>query len=221
MILVLLGPPGAGKGTQAKTLAERLRLPHVSTGDMLRHNVAEGTDLGKEAKSYMERGVLVPDALLTQMLARRVALADAKGGFILDGYPRTIGQAEILEVILKQNKAAITVVIYLDASEPVIIQRLSGRLVCSSCGLNFHATNMPPKKSMVCDTCGSALYQRPDDRTDTVRKRLEVYLKETSGLINYYEKKGQLERVSADGPSEAVLDKVVALAKERNGSLKV
>jgi len=221
MIIVLLGPPGAGKGTQAKTLAERLGLPHISTGDMLRKNVAGGTDLGKEAKSYMDKGALVPDALLTQMLTRRVGEPDAKNGFILDGYPRTIGQAEILDSMLKDAQAAIAVVIYLDASAPVIIQRLSGRLVCSSCGLNFHATNMPPKKSMTCDKCNSGLFQRPDDSVETIRKRLDVYLKETSGLIVYYDKKNLLKRVSADEASETVLDNMIALAKERNDSPKV
>ena len=213
MIIELLGPPGAGKGTQAKTLAERLHLPHISTGDMLRQNASQGTDLGKQAKAFMEKGALVPDELLTAMLANRLDQADLKNGFILDGYPRTIPQAEILDKLLNDRRRSIDIVVYLDASEPVVIQRLCGRLVCSKCGLNFHKTNMPPKKDGICDVCGASLYTRADDKEETIRKRLDVYLKETSGLISFYEKKKKLHRVSADDSSETVLETIIRLAK--------
>ncbi len=221
MIIILLGPPGAGKGTQSKTLAVRLSLPHIATGDMLRQNVAEGTDLGKNARSYMEKGALVPDELLTRMLQGRIARPDAAGGFILDGYPRTIPQAEILDRLLKENARRIGFVVYLETSEPVIIQRLSGRLVCRKCGLNFHKTNMPPRKSGVCDSCGGELYQRSDDTETTIRKRLAVYLKETAGLIDYYQKQGILRRINADEPSEKVLETIVAMAQECDDSCKI
>ncbi|MCX5714954.1 MAG: adenylate kinase [Candidatus Omnitrophica bacterium] len=221
MIIVLLGPPGAGKGTQAKVLAQELNLPHISTGDMLRQNVQGDTELGKKAKDFMNKGALVPDELLTQMLQRRISQADTKQGFILDGYPRNKAQAQILDGMLKGSDRKLDFVVYLDASEPVIIQRLSGRLVCRSCGSNFHLTNMPPKKAGICDNCGGQLYQRQDDREETIRKRLEVYLKETSGLIDYYSKQNKLSRISADGASRIVLDKIIQLAKGANDSLKV
>jgi len=215
MKIILLGPPGAGKGTQAKRLAQELSLPHISTGDILRQNVSSGTDLGKEAKNYMEQGVLVPDELVTQMVARRLDEQDVLRGFILDGYPRNLSQAESLDRILKNKNTGIDVTVYLDASESVIIQRLSGRLVCKSCGVNFHIKNMPPKVDMVCDNCGGRLYQRTDDKEETIKTRLEVYKKEVSGLIKYYEVKGKLERLDADEEADIVLNKIVHLATEK------
>lgn len=221
MILILLGPPGAGKGTQAKTLAKELQLPHVSTGDMLRQNVAQGTELGKKAMDFMNRGALVPDELLTRMLERRIDEPDIKQGFILDGYPRSIPQAEILDGILKKKQRTIDFVFYLETSEPVIVQRLSGRLVCKTCGANFHKTNMPPKRAMTCDACGGELYQRTDDKEETIKLRLEVYLKETSGLIAYYETQGNVTRISADGPAKEVVNKIIALVRASDDTLKV
>ena len=212
MRIILLGPPGAGKGTQAKVLAERLKVPHISTGDLLREGVAKKTELGSKAKGFMEKGALVPDELVTAMLVERLGSVDTKGGFILDGYPRTIAQAEVLDGFLEQKKIKIDMVVYLDASEAVIIQRLSGRLVCSKCGRNFHVKNMPPKKAMLCDSCSSSLYQRTDDKEETIRRRLEVYLKESSPLISYYEDKGLLRRVSAEEGLESVLDKIMRLS---------
>ena len=221
MRIVLLGPPGAGKGTQAKTLSEKLGLPHVSTGDLLRQNVKDKTALGREAKDYMERGLLVPDKLVAKMLMQRMDNPDVKKGFILDGYPRNLNQAQVLDNVLKERNLNIDMVVYLDTSDPVIIQRLGGRLVCSSCGANFHIRNMPPKKAGVCDKCGGRLYQRTDDNEETVKKRLEVYKKEVSSLIRYYEAEQKLYRLAADEDAQIVLDKIIELAHRYDDSLKV
>ena len=221
MIIVLLGPPGAGKGTQAKSLAEKLGLPHISTGDILRKNVSDETKLGKEAKGYMEKGLLVPDELVSRMLKDRFSSPDIKKGIILDGYPRNINQAGTLEDILKEINVALDFVVYLDTSDAVIIQRLTGRLVCSRCQANFHVTNMPPKMNGVCDKCCGKLFHRTDDSQDTVKKRIEVYKQETSSLIKYYEAKGKLTRLSADGDAQIVLDEIIQLIKIRDDSLKV
>lgn len=211
MRIILLGPPGAGKGTQAKVLAKKLNLPHISTGDILRQNVLDDTELGKQAKGFMDKGALVPDELVTLMLSKRLEKSDIKNGFILDGYPRNVNQAEALDDILKQRNLDLDLVVYLETSENIIIQRLSGRLVCKSCGANFHIKNMPPKKDNFCDNCGSRLYQRTDDKEETVRKRLEVYLKEAFSLIQYYEEKQKLYRLSADEQAEIVLNKIMHL----------
>lgn len=221
MRIILLGPPGAGKGTQAKTLAQKLKLPHISTGDILRQNVSQNSGLGQQAKDFMNKGALVPDELVTQMLAQRINQPDIQNGFILDGYPRNINQARALDDTLKQKNMAVDLVIYLDTSEPVIIQRLSGRLVCSVCGANFHIKNMPPKVNMTCDSCGGKLYQRTDDNAGTIKKRLEVYLKESSPLIQYYNQRQKLHSLSADEDAETVLNKIVDLAKEYRDSYKV
>jgi adenylate kinase len=221
MRIVLLGPPGAGKGTQAKTLSQKLGLPHISTGDLLRQNVKDKTALGSEAKDYMERGLLVPDELVARMLMQRMDNPDVKKGFILDGYPRNLNQAETLDALLKERNLNMDIVVYLDTSDSVIIQRLGGRLVCSSCGANFHIKNMPPKKAGICDICGGRLYQRTDDKEETVKKRLEVYKKEVSSLIQYYEARQKLYRLSADGDAGIVLNKIIELAHKYDDSLKV
>ncbi|MDD4893993.1 MAG: adenylate kinase [Candidatus Omnitrophica bacterium] len=221
MQMILLGPPGAGKGTQAKTLAERLKLPHISTGDLLRQNVSSGSELGKLAKDFMNKGALVPDELVTRMLGERINKPDVKGGFILDGYPRNISQAEALDDMLSKKNKEIDFVVYLDTSEPVVIQRLSGRLVCSSCGANFHTTNMPPKVAMVCDNCNGKLYQRSDDNPGTIKKRLQVYLEESSPLIKYYSDRNKLHRLSADGDKDIVLNEIIDLVEKSNDTDKV
>ena len=212
MYLVLLGPPGAGKGTQAKRLAERLGLPHISTGDILRQNVKDDTDLGRQAKGIMEKGLLVPDDLVAKMLDERFNNPDIKKGFILDGYPRTLPQAYSLDNILAAKGLAVDLVVYLDSSDQVIIKRLTGRLVCSKCGSNFHVTNMPPKVKGICDNCQGALYQRSDDNEITVRKRLEVYKKEVASLIEYYKKAKKLQSLNADLGAEIVLKQIVELS---------
>ncbi len=212
MFLVLLGPPGAGKGTQAKCLAEKLSLPHISTGDILRQNVKLDTDLGKQAKGIMDQGLLVPDDLMAKMLDQRFDNADIKKGFILDGYPRTLPQAFRLDEILATKGLAVDLVVYLDTSDAVIIKRLTGRLVCSKCGANFHATNMPPKVKGACDDCGGSLYQRTDDLEVTVRKRLEVYKQQVASLIEYYKKAKKLHSLDADLGAGVVLDQIVELS---------
>lgn len=214
MNIILLGPPGAGKGTQAKVMAKELKLPHISTGDLLRQNVSRNTDLGKEAQEYMNKGLLVPDELVKKMLVARFSEPDVRPGFILDGYPRNINQAETLEEILAGKNMPIDTVFYLDTSEPVIIQRLAGRLVCSACGLNFHIKNMPPKVAMICDACGHKLYQRSDDLEETIIKRLEVYKKEVNPLVKYYEAKQKLLRIQADGDADVVLKKIIQVAQK-------
>ena len=221
MRIVLLGPPGAGKGTQSKELAVRLSLPHISTGDILRENVKKATALGKEAKDYMDKGLLVPDELVAKMLRDRFEQPDLKKGFILDGYPRNLAQAKTLDEIFKQRKIALDFVIYLDTSVPVILQRLTGRLVCSKCGANFHATNMPPKVKGTCDKCGGSLYQRTDDKEETIMKRLEVYRNEVSPLVDYYKATNKLYTLAADEEAGVVLNKIIELVNKSNDTLKV
>jgi adenylate kinase len=213
MKIIFLGAPGAGKGTQAKKVALKLNIPHISTGDILRQNVANGTSLGRQAKDFMNKGALVPDELVTQMLIDRLNQPDIDKGFILDGYPRNLNQAKKLDEVLKAKGRNIDKVIYLDASEAIIIQRITGRLVCRSCGANFHITNMPPKKNMVCDHCGGELYQRSDDKEETVRKRLVVYRQEAACLIDYYRDTGRLIEIKADDNAEPVLKEIFAALK--------
>lgn len=211
MRIILLGPPGSGKGTQAKNLSKKIMLPHISTGDLLRQNVKEDTELGRQAKKFMEKGELVPDNLVTEMLINHINSSDFETGFILDGYPRNIAQAKKLEEITTASEKKRDYVIYLDTSKPVIIKRLSGRRVCSICGENYHIKNMPPKHDMICDKCGGSLQQRIDDREETINNRLLVYLNETASLIEYYESKQELYRISADDNADIVLRKIIAL----------
>jgi adenylate kinase len=220
MRIILLGPPGAGKGTQAKELAQRLKITHISTGDILRKNVKSGTALGKQAKDYMEKGLLVPDELVGKMLFERITRPDVKDGFLLDGYPRNLSQAKALDELLSGRDTGIDIVVYLDTSDEVIIQRLTGRLVCSNCGANFHIRNMPPKVKGACDLCGGKLYQRTDDTEETVKKRIQVYKNEVSSLIGYYKEKKKLYSLCADEDKDAVLSKIIERI-QRDDSVKV
>lgn len=220
MRIILLGPPGAGKGTQAKELAQRLKIMHISTGDILRKNVKSETPLGKQAKDYMEKGLLVPDELVGKMLFERITRPDVKDGFLLDGYPRNLSQAKALDELFSGRDTGIDIVVYLDTSDEVIIQRLTGRLVCSNCGANFHIRNMPPKVKGVCDLCGGKLYQRTDDTEETVKKRIQVYKNEVSSLIEYYKEKKKLYSLCADGDKDAVLSKIIERI-QRDDSVKV
>jgi adenylate kinase len=221
MRIVLLGPPGAGKGTQAKKLSKELGLPHISTGDLLRQNVSAGTDLGKQAQDFMNKGLLVPDELVTRMLTERFKQPGLAEGFILDGYPRNLNQAKVLDEILKSINMGIDLAVDLDSSEPVIIQRLSGRLVCRKCSANFHKTNMPPKIEGICDICGGELYQRADDKEETIRKRLTVYREEVSALLEYYRRNKLLTTISADEDAKVVLNKIIELARSLDDPHKV
>ncbi|OIO36327.1 MAG: adenylate kinase [Candidatus Omnitrophica bacterium CG1_02_44_16] len=203
MKIILFGPPGAGKGTQAKLLTKKFKIPHISTGDILRNEVKNNTELGKKAKGFMDAGGLVPDSLVTEMVRSRMSQKDLGKGFILDGFPRTQAQAKALDDILKTG---IDRAIYLSTTERTVVQRLTGRRVCPKCGTNYHITNMPPKKDMLCDQCQVGLYQRPDDNEATVRNRLKVYLNESESVLDYYKKQGKLENISADLGSEEVFN---------------
>lgn len=194
MRLVLLGPPGAGKGTQAEKLAAYFGIPWIPTGDILRHHVAEGTDLGKKAKAYMDSGQLVPDDLVIKMMERRLKEPDARKGFILDGFPRTIAQAEALPKMTKLDAA---LSLFLEPEE--LIKRNTGRRVCPKDDTVYHVLTNPPKKAGVCDKCGTALVVRADDREDVVRKRIETYERQTAPLIKYYRDRGLLREAYASG----------------------
>lgn len=204
MIVILFGPPGAGKGTQAKLLSSFLNVPHISTGDILRNNVKEGTSLGRQAKSYMEKGELVPDELVTDMISDYMRKPQTKKGFILDGYPRNISQAKDLNNIVKDLGSQIDLAIYFDTSKDVIVKRLSGRRVCRKCGRNYHLIHMPSKNNGICDDCGGELYQRDDDTKQTIINRLEVYLKQSTAVLDYYTKQGKLKRINGDSQADCV-----------------
>ena len=199
MRVAFLGPPGAGKGTQARDLASEWDVPHVATGDMLREAAAAGTDLGREAKGYMDRGALVPDDVIIRMIAERLRRPDARKGFLLDGFPRTIGQAEALERLLKDVGQPLERVVYFDVSEPELLRRLTGRRVCRSCQTAFHLVSAPPRTPGVCDRCGGELYQREDDSEATVRNRLAVYARQTAPLLDWYRGRGLLVSVAGEG----------------------
>lgn len=198
MRLILLGPPGAGKGTAAGILKKELGILHISTGDMLREQVKAGSALGREAKKYMDSGKLVPDDVVIGMVSEKVEGLQEEESFALDGFPRTKVQAQSLDQTLKELRRPIDRALYFDASTSVIIKRLSGRRVCKQCGFNYHIHNMPPAKPGVCDQCGGELYQRADDSEATVQTRLKAYREQTAELIDYYQLKGSLRRVPAD-----------------------
>ncbi len=198
MKLVLLGPPGAGKGTHAKILSDKFDLAHLATGDILRRHIREKTELGLKAKDVIERGSLVSDTLVNAMMLDEIRQISGKQGFILDGYPRTQGQAEALDNFLKEARDELDAVLNFATSEKVIIDRLSGRQVCLDCGNNYHTRNLPPKEEGVCDRCGKALVQRKDDKPETIQHRLETYQKETAPLIDYYTLEGLLYEVPGD-----------------------
>ena len=204
MKLILLGPPGVGKGTQADVISIRMNVPHISTGDMLREAVKDGSPVGKKAKGYMASGELVPDELVTEIVKQRLERPDVKKGFILDGYPRTTAQAESLEAALEGSKNNIDLVLYFKTSPEVSIERLSGRRICSECGANYHIKNRPAKKEGICDKCGKKLYQRKDDEPGTVKNRLKVYEEKTKDLIEYYKKKSLLREVPGDFKVDAL-----------------
>jgi adenylate kinase len=208
--LVLLGPPGAGKGTQAERLVEDFGFPYYSTGNILREAVAKETELGKEAKQYMQNGELVPDDLISRAVAERFDSGEADDGFLLDGFPRTIGQAEVLNEILEKRGRDLTAVLLIEVSDDEVVRRLSGRRTCSKGGHVYHMEFDPPKNDGVCDQDGSRLIQRDDDKPETVRKRLSVYHDQTEPLIDWYEERGLLMRFDGKRTPDEVQDRIRA-----------
>lgn len=211
MNLILLGPPGAGKGTQAQMIAERYSIPQISTGDILRKAVKENTPLGLKAKDFMERGQLVPDEIVIGIIEERLKESDCNRGFILDGFPRTINQAEGLHQILSKVGKSITKVINIEVDNEELVRRLAGRRICKNCGAMFHVIFNPPKKEGICDRCGGPLYQREDDNEDTIRKRLKEYEKKTSSLVQYYKRKNKLFSVNGVGSKEQIFNQILNL----------
>ncbi|HEX9950080.1 MAG TPA: adenylate kinase [Thermodesulfobacteriota bacterium] len=209
MDLILLGPPGSGKGTQAKKMVDRYHLPQISTGDILRAALKEKTPLGLEAKQYMDQGKLVPDEVVVGIVRDRLKASDCQGGFILDGFPRTVPQAEALETTLRAMNRGIGHVISIEVDNAELLKRLGGRRTCRNCGAMYHLVFDPPKKEGVCDTCGGELYQRADDQEKTIRERLKVYDKQTAPLIQYYRGKGLLRAIDGVGGVEEIFQRIV------------
>ncbi len=195
MKIIMLGAPGAGKGTQARIIAEKFGIPNISTGDIFRANIKNGTQLGMEAKKYMDQGLLVPDELTVKILLDRMEQDDCKNGYILDGFPRNIPQAEVLDKALEERKEKLDYAINVDVPDENIIKRMSGRRACTGCGATYHVEHIPPKTEGICDICGQELVLRDDDKSETVKNRLDVYHKQTQPLIDFYEAKGILNTV--------------------------
>lgn len=211
MKIIMLGAPGAGKGTQAKMIAEKYGIPHISTGDIFRANIKNGTELGMEAKKYMDQGLLVPDELTVKILLDRVAQADCANGYVLDGFPRTIPQAEVLDKALSGLGDAIDYAINVDVPDENIVRRMSGRRACVTCGATYHIEHVPPRKEGVCDKCGAELILRDDDKPETVLNRLKVYHDQTQPLIEFYTAKGVLRTVDGTMDMKDVFAAIVAI----------
>jgi len=212
--VVLLGPPGAGKGTQAKKISEKYQIPHISTGDIFRTNVQQGTELGLKAREYMDRGDLVPDELVCDLVEDRISWNDCKNGYLLDGFPRTVFQAEHFDEYLKKKNEKLDVVLDIEVPDEEILPRMAGRRVCRGCGASYHVVNNPPKKEGVCDLCGGVVYQREDDSEETVNNRLKVYHEQTSPLIEYYTKSGANAVIDGNRDIKVVFDVICALLGE-------
>lgn len=204
LYILLLGAPGAGKGTQAAFLTEKLGIPHVASGDLFRAAIANQTELGKLAKSYMDRGELVPDDVTIAMVMERLSQPDCAGGALLDGFPRTIEQAKALEKALAERGSRLALVLYIRASETTLLERLGGRWTCRQCGAVYHERFNPPKQPGICDVCGGELYQRPDDQPETQRRRIRVYLEQTTPLIEYFKERGLLVEIDGEQDVESV-----------------
>ncbi len=214
MRIVLVGPPGAGKGTQAVRLAEKLAIPHISTGDLFRANISQQTELGKLAKSYMDRGDLVQDTVTIAMAKDRMEQPDAEKGFLLDGFPRNVQQAEALDELLETEGITLDAVLDLEVPEDEVVKRIAGRRICRNDSSHvFHVTYSPPKKEGVCDVCGGELYQRDDDSEDTVRTRLEVYHTQTEPIIDYYKAQGLVVTISSLGPVDEITQRALEVLK--------
>ena len=211
MKIVMLGAPGAGKGTQAKMIAEKYTIPHISTGDIFRANIKEGTPLGLEAKSYMDQGKLVPDELTVKILLDRVAKDDCKNGYVLDGFPRTIPQANVLKEALEKQNDKIDYAINVDVPDENIVRRMSGRRACVTCGATYHVEHVPPKTEGICDKCGSNLILRDDDKPETVLNRLKIYHEQTQPLIDFYNNEGILKEVDGTIDVKDVFANIVTI----------
>jgi len=206
MRVVLLGPPGAGKGTLAAGIKEKFGVLHLSTGDILRDEMKSGSVLGNEMKSYVDQGALVPDEVVTKIIANKLKNSDLSSGVLFDGYPRTVQQAQDLDAILEELNAPVDATVFMAVELPVIIRRLTGRRVCRGCGAVYHIENIPSKVEGVCDVCGGELYQRADDNEETIKNRMDVYLKSTTPIIDYYEAQSKLNRVDASQDVKVVLE---------------
>ncbi len=211
MKIIMLGAPGAGKGTQAKQIADKYSIPHISTGDIFRANLKAGTELGKKAKEYMDQGLLVPDELTCDLVMDRIAQDDCKNGFVLDGFPRTIPQAEALDAALAKINQKMDYAIDVDVPDDNIINRMSGRRACLNCGATYHIVSIPTKQEGICDRCGNPVVLRDDDQPETVKKRLNVYHEQTQPLIDYYQKQGILKSVDGTQPMESVFGAIVEI----------
>ena len=209
MKIIMLGAPGAGKGTQAQMIADKYNIPHISTGDIFRANIKNGTELGKKAKEYMDKGLLVPDELTVQLLLDRVANEDCKNGYVLDGFPRTIPQADVLDSELTKLGDKVDYAVNVDVPDENIVHRMSGRRACLKCGATYHIEHIPPKTEGICDKCGSELVLRDDDKPETVQNRLAVYHEQTQPLIEYYDKKNILKTVDGTKDMQEVFSDIV------------
>ena len=216
MKIIMLGAPGAGKGSQASRIAKEYQLPHISTGDIFRANLKEETELGKRAKSFMDKGELVPDDITIAMLLERIHKEDCKNGYILDGFPRTIPQAEALKEALAKKDEKIDLALDVEASDELIIKRMAGRRTCPACGAIYHIVTLPPKTEGICDRCGADLIQRKDDNEETVKNRLKIYHEVTEPLISYYKKEGILEEIDGAEELDKVFEKVKTIIRQRS-----
>ena len=216
MRIILLGPPGAGKGTQAAGIVEKYNIPHISTGDIFRKNIKEGTELGKKAKGYIDQGLLVPDELTVGLVTDRIAQPDCEKGFMLDGFPRNVAQAQHLDEYLKEVGISLDKVVNIEVDKDILVGRAVGRRSCKSCGATYHVEFNPPKVDGVCDVCGGELYQRADDNEETVSKRIQVYLDETKPLVNYYSEEGIIANINGQQSIDNVFGDIVeALGSEK------
>jgi adenylate kinase len=216
MYIVLLGAPGAGKGTQAAILSKKLKLAHIASGDLFRLALANGTELGKQAKTYMDKGQLVPNEITIKMVLDRIKSPDCQEGIILDGFPRNVEQAQALDEAFKVQKKSIDKAVYIKVTEAELLKRLTGRWICRSCQAPYHEISSPPRVAGVCDKCQGQLYQRADDNTETIKKRLQVFFAETAPLVDYYARTGKLVEVQGEGSMEEISERIISSLKPKS-----